>query len=114
MERRALFLTLALALPLALYGVPYAYASISSSDYAVTGTVTVGFGTYNNLLLHCNSGDYAVSGGYKPQFLSGGDGYPKVIQSQPTFNGADPTTGQTPNGWFFEESLFLTGTASAT
>jgi hypothetical protein len=35
MEKRALILALALTIPLALYGIPYAYASVTSSDYVI-------------------------------------------------------------------------------
>jgi len=114
MERRALVVALALTLPLALYSIPYAYASTISSDYVVKGSLTVTFGTPNFINLLCNPGDYAVSGGYEPQSTSGDREAPHVAASFPTLLGLGPTTGQTPNGWFFEETLDIPGTGTAT
>jgi hypothetical protein len=57
-ERRALLLALALMVPLALYGIPYAYASVTSSSYISTSV-----GTSQPLYAHCNAGDYATGGG---------------------------------------------------
>jgi hypothetical protein len=114
MERRALVVALALTLPLALYGIPYAYASTTSSDYVVKGSLTVTFGTPNFINLLCNPGDYALSGGHNPQYTSDGTEGPHVAASYPTFRGGEPTTGQTPNGWFFEETNSIVGTTSNT
>ena len=63
MERRALVLALALTLPLALYAAPYAYASITSSSYEVTGSSHVDNSSSVSLGVHCRSGDYATGGG---------------------------------------------------
>jgi hypothetical protein len=65
MEKRAIVLALALTLPLALYGIPYAYATITSSAYVISRTIQVppsGSGPEN---VKCNTGDYATGvGGY--------------------------------------------------
>src|SRR6266550_6695884 len=63
MERRAVILAMALTLPLALYGVPYAYASTTSSTYNVYNGVSVGFGE-TQIFAQCNAGDYVTGGGF--------------------------------------------------
>jgi hypothetical protein len=64
MERRALVLALALTLPLALYGIPYAYAVTMSSTYVATKTIDVPpAGAADHV--ECKPGDYATGvGGY--------------------------------------------------
>jgi hypothetical protein len=57
MEKRALVLALALTLPLALYGIPYAYAATVSSSYVVSSG-------QNEAFVHCKTGDYATGGGF--------------------------------------------------
>lgn len=59
MERRALVLALALTLPLALYGIPYTYAAVTSSAYVKSGVSNGAF----QADVACNSGDYATGGG---------------------------------------------------
>jgi len=56
MERRALVLALALTLPLALYGVPYAYAATTQSTYIVTSDSRFIAGGHVDLFsAHCSS-----------------------------------------------------------
>jgi len=99
MERRAIVLALALALPLALYGIPYAYASTASSDYVVENNPTsVPPGASISSLYCSNPGDYAISWGVNLQ--SSG------VHSEgawPAFGGqkGGATAGQTPDGWWF-------------
>jgi hypothetical protein len=92
MERRALVLALALTIPLALYGVPYAYAAITSSTYVVFGANAPNVGTAD---VHCNNGDYATGGGGR-----GGSG-PLQSTHPEKFDGTsyvEAITGQ-PNAW---------------
>jgi len=65
MEKRAVVLALALTLPLALYGIPYAYASVTTSTYSVStsGTIAAAPSTIR-LDAHCNLNDFATGGGY--------------------------------------------------
>jgi hypothetical protein len=91
-----------LLIPLALFFVPYAYASATSSDYVVTGSKTIGESIFLADNLACSSGDYAVSGGYKVDFVSDVAAVPKVASSYPTVGGVPATQGQTPNGWAFD------------
>jgi hypothetical protein len=106
MEKRTVFLALALTLPLALYGVPYAYASVSSSDHVVRSTLTVSGGGVNNVNVLCPSGDYAVSGGYRTAGTgvssSGVQAFPDIVSTFPTSGGVPTTTGETPDGWRFD------------
>jgi hypothetical protein len=111
MEKRAIVLALALMLPLALYGVPYVYASVSTSDHVVHSTLTVSGLGNNDVNIACPAGDYAVSGGYKPHFFQigtisgvGSDvkAFPEIVSTFPTLVGAPTSTGETPDGWKFE------------
>jgi hypothetical protein len=94
MERRALVLALALTLPLTLYGIPYAYASMTSSSYTMTATIPLG----TTADVHCNAGDYATGGGG-----DGGSGIIFLSEARVydfgtnTYSGS--SNGQTPNGW---------------
>ncbi len=66
MEKRALAVALSLTLPLALYGIPYAYASTTSSSYTIDGptsALTSGSG-FQSMYAACNPGDYVTGGGY--------------------------------------------------
>jgi hypothetical protein len=93
MERRALVLTLALTLPLTLYGIPYAYAATTSSTYILHT-----FGT-TSANVHCNSGDYATGGGASG--TSGVLGSAIFASAPQLWNGVTYigiTTGQ-PNAW---------------
>jgi hypothetical protein len=91
MERRALVVALALTLPLALYGVPYAYATITSSSYVNNNSSTTN-DTTGGVRANCNSGDYATGGGYMVNDASVG-----VLTSEPTVGGHFPNPGQTPD-----------------
>jgi len=101
MERRALVLALALMVPLALYGIPYAYATTSSTDYAVVFFLSVRTQDTAGINVPCNAGDYAVSGGYLPGFIGPAGGEANIAASYPTLNGIKANVGETPNGWFF-------------
>jgi hypothetical protein len=97
MEKRALVLALSLTLPLALYGIPYAYAATTSTTYVVANTHTLLSTDVppTDIGANCNSGDYATGGG------AGTDG--DTTNVVPTFSG--PTRGGSvvfsgqPNGW---------------
>ena len=105
MERRAALLALALTLPLALYGIPYAYAS-ATSDHVVQSTLTVNSISSAKVIVNCPSVDYAVSGGYTPGGFSIGkdsvEELPDIIANYPTLGGVQTLTGQTPDGWGFQ------------
>jgi hypothetical protein len=93
-----------LAVPLALYFVPYSYAAVSSSDYVVKSQIILVAESQTGDGLSCNTGDYAVSGGYHSNTFSdvpGGD-TPIMYGSFPTVGGSDASGGQTPDGWAFE------------
>ena len=95
MEKRALVLALALTLPLALYGIPYAYAAQSSSSYVVI--------EHDATLVpvaraHCDTGDYATGGGGRPD-----NPFDHIVTSEPLFFDGTTysivSTGQQPNAW---------------
>jgi hypothetical protein len=97
MERRALVLALSLTLPLALYGIPYAYAATTSSSYVVTTSHTLIASDVppTDLTANCHSGDYATGGG------AGTDADTTAIVatfSGPTRGGSVVGSGQ-PDGW---------------
>jgi hypothetical protein len=64
-RNQRMILVLALVVPLLSYGVPYAYATITSSAYTVKVQGTVFAGSFSDLsfVASCNSGDYATGGG---------------------------------------------------
>ena len=99
LEKRAIAVALALTLPLAFYGIPYAYAATVSSSYVVTAVNTVSIGSEIDASVHCNSGDYATGGGVNPQ-----EGGAVVSRSYPLFfDGAlyhVVVTGSQPNAWY--------------
>jgi hypothetical protein len=106
MQRHSLVFALALALPLALYGVPYAYASVASSDHVVRSLLTVAAGAESAVNVACPTGDYAVSGGYESGSISfssstGHRFFPDIFSTVPTLGGVPTNTGQTPDGWDF-------------
>jgi hypothetical protein len=81
MERGALIAALALTLPLALYGIPYAYASVTSSSYTVYHGLSVpGDFASHEIVAYCNSGDYVTGGGYD---ISVNHQYIQVLNSEP-------------------------------
>jgi hypothetical protein len=64
MERRSLVVTLALAIPIALYAIPYAYAATFSSTYVATRVTNVPPAGASDVV-KCNTNDYATGvGGY--------------------------------------------------
>jgi hypothetical protein len=94
MQSRDIVLVVALTLPLALYGIPYAYATTVGSTYT---KYAVGDATAANpnitVKAACNSGDYATGG-------AGIATDPHVVvQSYPTAGGTGASLGQTPDGW---------------
>ena len=96
MEKRALVLALSLTLPLAIYGIPYAYAATSSSYVVSTSHTLVSTDVPpTDLGVSCHSGDYATGGG------AGSDGDTTAVVptfSGPTRGGSVIASGQ-PNGW---------------
>ncbi len=114
MDKRSLAASLALTLPLLLYGIPYAYAVAASagqttvvfSDQTIAATDSVPY----SLFAHCPAGDYATGGGAGTDVDSN--------QLAPTFSG--PAIGSsvdfgsgTPDGWHasfnFNPALFVGG-----
>lgn len=96
MEKRALVLALSLTLPLALYGIPYAYAATSSSYVVSTSHTLVATDVPpTDIKASCHSGDYATGGGAGTDL--------DTTSVAPTFSG--PTSGGSvafsgqPNGW---------------
>ena len=83
-------MALALTLPLAIFGIPYAYAATTTSTYEVITGYTLPVGTAEQVYSFCKPGDFATGGGYAA--------FVKVTFSEayPRF---DPNTGQTPTGW---------------
>jgi hypothetical protein len=64
-QTRALVVALALTLPLAVYGIPYAYAVTTSSSYVVkTVDLIAPANGHADSLVTCHSGDYATGGGF--------------------------------------------------
>ena len=90
MERRALVVALALTLPLALYGIPYAYAATVSSTYVVRNVITVPPSTLVFGLASCHSGDYATGG--EANWFS-------AVEGGPAANDLPISSGQ-PTQWF--------------
>jgi hypothetical protein len=87
MERRALAVALALTIPLALYGIPYAYAATNGATYVVQVSASTPSGQGGDLTPSCNRGDYATGGGFT---LAGATTPAEVFSSQPG-GGAPPT-----------------------
>jgi len=99
MERRALVLALALTLPLALYGVPYAYATtVAQTTYMViTNYVIAPFDVASHKIQCTSASDSALHYG------SGAPG-PAPLNRAWALNtvGDAAVTGENPNGWFIE------------
>jgi hypothetical protein len=96
MEKRALVLALALTLPLALYGIPYAYAATTQSTYVVRGFLSIPANGNNSIALRCSSPSdstlhFAAAGG------TAGVSVTEAIWLN-SFGNA-PATGDIPNGW---------------
>jgi hypothetical protein len=86
MEKRALVLALALTLPLGLYGIPYAYATTTSTTYRVFTSNTINPGGVFTVTALCHSGDYATGGSASQPFGV-------------TITGSAPHGDSPPNGW---------------
>jgi len=100
METRALVLALALSLPLAFYGIPYAYASTTSSSYEVLGNdVDVPAGGVVAATATCNSGDYVTGGGWSISPEIAGVG---LSGNDVTGNGGAGAGSVNLNGWGVE------------
>jgi hypothetical protein len=101
MERRALVLALALTLPLALYAIPYAYASVTSSSYEVAASIGQPYAG-----AHCNPGDYATGGGARAQ----SPGVLAVTEPE-SYDFASGLysvgTSGTPNAWFAISTTYV-------
>jgi hypothetical protein len=107
MEIRALILALSLTLPLAAYGIPYAYASSVVTTYTVLGPeVSASPGQHAFAYADCRTGDVATGGGHfnivdniysNPIVLNSG---PEVFDG---FSHSFANTGQTANSWRVDE-----------
>jgi len=99
MERRALVLALALTLPMALYGIPFAYAAATQSTYAVATTRDCVSNSCGFIVpLTCNSpSDYSLQYGVYYDSLPSGA---RVDGAIPTNSAGLPvSTNEVPNGW---------------
>jgi hypothetical protein len=100
MERRALVVALALMLPLALYGIPYAYAVTTAGQTTVVrATHTFNYLTDPNpyeLLVHCPTGYYATGGGAGQDLDTVDIG---ISGSLPAIGGSVDLGPATPDGW---------------
>jgi hypothetical protein len=98
MQKRALVLALALTVPLALYGIPYAYAaSVGQTTVILTShTIAAGDVAPIDLIANCPTGDYATGGGAGHDL--------DTIALVPAFSGPTrggfPTFSGTPDGWY--------------
>ncbi len=85
-----------------LFGVPYAYATMTSSSYQVVSSqITLVAGSTLGGLAQCNSGDYATGGGAFPNLTETGFGSNEFIVSSfgVTNGGLFASNGVAPNGW---------------
>src|SRR5229473_1450810 len=95
MEKRAFVLSLALTLPLALYGIPYAYAASTQSTYIVFTSEFIPGNGGNFLHLMCSNPSDSTM-----HFAYGSSG--KIFLTYAVWlnsAGSYATTGQNPNGW---------------
>jgi len=98
MERRALVAALAMTLPLALYGVPYVYASTTQSTYVINSDlVFVSPMGHHNFHVGCSSPSdftqhFAVASFANNVFPSV---FGELVNSGLNF----PADGDVPNGW---------------
>jgi hypothetical protein len=103
MERRAFVLALALTLPLVLYGIPYAYASQTTSTIVRGGdSKPVECCGHTNAFAvpACSPGEVATGGGYDVAFVTGADKVTAQV-SRPAIGTHDiANPGDTPTGWF--------------
>jgi hypothetical protein len=93
METRAIVLAVALTLPLALYGIPYAYA-LSSSSYSVFSDSAALPNSFGSATIACtNPSDYVTGGGYQTNGAIGpGEVY--IYGSHPNL-----AAGPNPSAW---------------
>ncbi len=100
MDKSGKILLLALALPLVMFGIPYAYAATTSSSYVVVNSGTVNPGSTSAptaliLQMDCNPGDFATGGGW-----NSGNDPPTHPISMPTKGDATiSSSGEVPDGW---------------
>jgi hypothetical protein len=95
-ERRALVLALALTLPLALYGIPFAYAASTQTTYVVNSdNVSIAPADIKNIVVACtSSSDFALHYGHQHvEIISVYGAYP---MRSAVFAA---NTGDIPNGW---------------
>src|SRR6266566_901615 len=96
MERRVA-VALALTLPLALYGIPYAYAVSAQTTYVVdSGPTNIAAGGYGQFTLKCSGPlDSTLHWTYLQMDLN------IVHFAYPANSAGSPAhTGDNPNGWF--------------
>jgi hypothetical protein len=103
LEKRALVVALALAIPLISYGVPYAYAATTSSTYVVEADYSqrtvVPPQSYGNNAVLCNSGDYATGALYMVWAVSStAPGVIDAIHGTNDATGSSFVTSGTPHG----------------
>jgi hypothetical protein len=101
MERRAAILALALTLPLALYGIPYAYAATTSSTYEMIQDFTLPPGGSAGFVVSCLPGDVATGGGYATFVLV------TYSEASPRLT---PNPGHAPSGWSVTANNNIGGT----
>jgi len=97
MERRALVLALALTLPLALFGVPYAYAATTQSTYVVLVGDNIASHSTVGELVRCLSPSDSTQ--HFALFLSSPFTMTVVGSFLTNSGGAEASTGEVPNGW---------------
>ena len=99
MERQVAILALALTLPLAMYGIPYAYAGTQSTYVVASASIAIPSGETNSINVQCSS----ISD-FTEHFTVGTD-FPgtspiQVLQAQVLdSSGHLALAGATPNGW---------------
>jgi hypothetical protein len=97
MERRALVLALALTLPLALYGIPYAYALTTQSTYVVLfGDNIAAHGQIVDVV-RCSSPTDSTQ--HFALFLFSPFTMTVIGSSLTNSAGGEASTGEIPNGW---------------
>jgi hypothetical protein len=108
MEKRAVVLSLALTLPLLLYGIPYAYAASTQSTYVVRATFPImTAGATGFVFIQCASpSDFT-----QHYSVSNPEQFP--VNNVFTINsaGIKTNTGDNPNGWFIVVHNLTTGSA---
>ena len=110
MERTALILVLALTLPLAFYGLPYASALVAQTTYVVNGgSAPIAPGGSAAFEVQCSSPSDSTS-----HFVND---FPKFfnLELSRLLNSAGnlASMGENPNGWFFQVHNTSTGMLNA-